>query len=39
VGLVVNQVFIALCILAIFVYLTVAQRLFYLRKQAKIGGG
>ena len=39
VGLIVNQVFIALCILVIFVYFTVAQRLFYLRKQAKIGGG
>jgi CDP-diacylglycerol--glycerol-3-phosphate 3-phosphatidyltransferase len=39
VGLLVNQVFIALCILVVFVYVTVAQRLIYLRKQAKIGGG
>ncbi len=38
IGLLVNQVFIALCVLAVFVYITVAQRLFYLRKQAKIGG-
>ena len=36
VGLLVNQVFIALWILVIFVYVTVAQRLLYLRKQAKI---
>ncbi len=39
VGLLLSQVFIALCILVVFVYITVAQRLFYLQKQAKIGGG
>jgi CDP-diacylglycerol--glycerol-3-phosphate 3-phosphatidyltransferase len=38
IGLLVNQVFIALCVLAVFVYVTVIQRLVYLRKQAKIGG-
>jgi len=36
VGLLVNQILIALWILVIFVYVTVAQRLLYLRKQAKI---
>jgi len=38
VGLLVNQVFIALWVLVVFVYITVAQRLLYLRKQAKIKG-
>ncbi|MDH5364808.1 MAG: CDP-alcohol phosphatidyltransferase family protein [Dehalococcoidia bacterium] len=39
VGLLVNQVFIALWVLVVFVYITVAQRLLYLRKQAKVKGG
>jgi CDP-diacylglycerol--glycerol-3-phosphate 3-phosphatidyltransferase len=39
VGLLVNQVFIALWGLVVFVYITVAQRLLYLRKQAKVRGG
>ncbi|HUV45745.1 MAG TPA: CDP-alcohol phosphatidyltransferase family protein, partial [Dehalococcoidia bacterium] len=39
VGLLVNQVFIALWVLVVFVYITVAQRLLYLRKQAKVRGG
>lgn len=39
VGLFLNQVFIALCVLVVFVYITVAQRLFYLQKREKIGGG
>ncbi|GAI48957.1 unnamed protein product, partial [marine sediment metagenome] len=38
VGLLVNQVFIALWVLVVFVYITVAQRLLYLRKQAKVRG-
>ena len=38
-GLLVNQVFIALWVLVVFVYITVAQRLLYLRKQAKVRGG
>ncbi len=38
IGLLVNQVFIALCILVVFVYVTVIQRLVYLWKQSKIGG-
>ena len=33
IGLLVNQIFIALCILAVFVYITVIQRLVYLWKQ------
>ena len=39
IGLFSNQVFIALWVLAVFVYITVAQRLFYLQKREKIGGG
>ena len=39
IGLLVNQVFIALWVLVLFVYITVAQRLFYLWKQTKIKGG
>jgi len=35
-GLLINQVFIALWILVVFVYITVIQRLFYLRKQMKV---
>jgi len=34
IGLLVNQIFIALCILVVFVFITVVQRLVYLRKQA-----
>ncbi len=37
-GLLLNQVFIALCILAVFVYFTVVQRLIHLWKQARTGG-
>ena len=33
IGLLVNQIFIALCILAVFVYITVIQRLVYLWRQ------
>ena len=36
VGLLINQVFIALWVLIVFIYITVAQRLFYLRKQTKV---
>jgi len=39
IGLFLNQVFIALWVLAVFVYITVAQRLFYLQKREKNGGG
>ena len=39
IGLILNQVSIALWILVVFVYITVAQRLLYLGKQEKIGGG
>jgi CDP-diacylglycerol--glycerol-3-phosphate 3-phosphatidyltransferase len=35
IGLLVNQIFIALCILVVFVFITVVQRLVYLRKQAR----
>lgn len=38
-GLIVNQVFIALWILVVLVYVTVAERLFYLRRKTKAGGG
>jgi CDP-diacylglycerol--glycerol-3-phosphate 3-phosphatidyltransferase len=38
-GLIVNQVFIALWILVVLVYFTVAERLFYLRRKTKAGGG
>ena len=43
IGLLINQIFIhsifiALCVLAVFVFITVVQRLIYLRKQAKIKG-
>ncbi len=38
VGLLVNQVFVALCILVVFVLITVVQRLVYLRKQESIEG-
>jgi CDP-diacylglycerol--glycerol-3-phosphate 3-phosphatidyltransferase len=38
IGLLINQIFIALCILVVFVFITVAQRLVYLWKQGKIKG-
>ena len=38
IGLLVNRIFIALCILVVFVSITVIQRLVYLRKQATIRG-
>jgi CDP-diacylglycerol--glycerol-3-phosphate 3-phosphatidyltransferase len=38
IGLLVNQTFIALCILVVFVFITVAQRLVYLWKQGNIKG-
>lgn len=38
IGLLIDQVFIALCILVVFVFVTVIQRLVYLRKQATTGG-
>jgi CDP-diacylglycerol--glycerol-3-phosphate 3-phosphatidyltransferase len=39
IGLLVNQVFITLCILAVLIYITVVQRLLYLWKQTKVKGG
>jgi len=38
VGLLINQVFVALCILVVFVFVTVVQRLVHLWKQEKIKG-
>jgi CDP-diacylglycerol--glycerol-3-phosphate 3-phosphatidyltransferase len=38
IGLLINQIFIALCILVVFVFITVVQRLVYLWKQGKIKG-
>ncbi len=38
IGLLINQIFIALCILTVFVFITVVQRLVYLWKQGKIKG-
>jgi CDP-diacylglycerol--glycerol-3-phosphate 3-phosphatidyltransferase len=38
VGLLINQIFVALCILAVFVFVTVVQRLVYLWKQEKTKG-
>jgi len=38
IGLLVNQIFIALCVLVVFVFITVVQRLVYLWKQGKIKG-
>jgi CDP-diacylglycerol--glycerol-3-phosphate 3-phosphatidyltransferase len=43
IGLLINQIFIhsifiALCVMAVFVFITVVQRLIYLRKQDKIEG-
>jgi CDP-diacylglycerol--glycerol-3-phosphate 3-phosphatidyltransferase len=38
IGLLINQIFIALCVLVVFVFTTVVQRLVYLWKQGKIEG-
>ncbi len=38
IGLLINQIFIALCILTVFVFITVVQRLIYLWKKGKIEG-
>jgi CDP-diacylglycerol--glycerol-3-phosphate 3-phosphatidyltransferase len=38
IGLLINQIFIVLCILVVFVFFTVFQRLIYLWKQSKITG-
>ncbi len=38
IGMLVNQIFIALCVLAVFVFITIVQRLVYLRKQGNIEG-
>jgi CDP-diacylglycerol--glycerol-3-phosphate 3-phosphatidyltransferase len=39
IGLLVNQILVTLCILAVFVYITVVQRLVYLSKQGNVEGG
>ena len=38
IGLLINQIFIALCVLVVFVFITVVQRLVYLWKQGKFKG-
>jgi len=38
IGLLVNQIFVVLCILAVFVFVTVGQRLVYLWKQGRVAG-
>ena len=38
IGLLINQILIALCILAVFVVITVIQRLVYVWKQGKVKG-
>jgi len=38
IGLLINQIFVALCILALFVFVTVVQRLVYVWKQEKTKG-
>ncbi len=38
IGLLINQIFIALCVLVVFVFITVVQRLVYLWKQGEIKG-
>jgi len=38
IGLLANQIFIALCVLVVFVFITVVQRLVYLSKQGNIEG-
>jgi len=39
IGLLISQILIALCILVVFVFITVVQRLIYLSKQGKVKGG
>jgi CDP-diacylglycerol--glycerol-3-phosphate 3-phosphatidyltransferase len=38
IGLLINQIFIALCVLVVFVFITVVQRLVYLWKQGNVKG-
>jgi len=38
IGLLVNQIFVVLCILVVFVFVTVGQRLVYLWKQGRVAG-
>jgi CDP-diacylglycerol--glycerol-3-phosphate 3-phosphatidyltransferase len=38
IGLLVNQIFIALCVLVVFVFITVVERLVYLWKQGNVKG-
>jgi CDP-diacylglycerol--glycerol-3-phosphate 3-phosphatidyltransferase len=38
IGLLINQIFIVLCVLVVFVFFTVVQRLVYIWKQSKIKG-
>lgn len=38
IGLIANRIFIALCVLAVFVFITVVQRLAHLQKQGRTGG-
>jgi len=38
IGLLINQIFIALCVLVVFVFITVVQRLVYLWKQGNMKG-
>ena len=38
IGLLLNQIFIALCVLVVFVYVTVVQRMVHLWKQERTGG-
>jgi CDP-diacylglycerol--glycerol-3-phosphate 3-phosphatidyltransferase len=38
IGLLVNQIFIVLCILVVFVFVTVGQRLIYLWRQRRVAG-
>jgi CDP-diacylglycerol--glycerol-3-phosphate 3-phosphatidyltransferase len=38
IGLLINQIFIVLCVLVVFIFITVVQRLVYLWKQGKIKG-
>jgi len=38
IGLLANQIFIALCVLVVFVFITIVQRLVYIRKQGNIEG-
>jgi CDP-diacylglycerol--glycerol-3-phosphate 3-phosphatidyltransferase len=38
IGLLINQIFVVLCVLGVFVFITVVQRLVYLWKQGKLKG-